>query len=147
MEEVKGVMVCLYKLKNGHPRYCVLKRELNWEGWEFPKGRIDDGEDPEEAARREVIEETGIEPEEITKLDETHKWTYERDGNKYRSIYRCFMAEAPGDARVDLEQNPDDEHTQGFFLNFRDTREILEHDNQRYLLERAAEKIEENDRG
>jgi len=28
-------------------------------GWELPAGRVDEGEDPEYAARREVLEETG----------------------------------------------------------------------------------------
>src|SRR4051812_5500145 len=31
-------------------------------GWEIPAGRIDDGETPEEAARREALEETGWQP-------------------------------------------------------------------------------------
>src|SRR5262245_22341069 len=31
-------------------------------GWEIPAGRIDPGETPEEAARREALEETGWEP-------------------------------------------------------------------------------------
>jgi 8-oxo-dGTP pyrophosphatase MutT (NUDIX family) len=31
-------------------------------GWEIPAGRIDDGETPEEAAAREVLEETGWRP-------------------------------------------------------------------------------------
>lgn len=32
----------------------------NSQSWLFPKGRIDDGEDDETAARREVAEETGL---------------------------------------------------------------------------------------
>jgi 8-oxo-dGTP pyrophosphatase MutT (NUDIX family) len=31
-------------------------------GWEVPAGRVDEGEQPEEAARRETLEETGWQP-------------------------------------------------------------------------------------
>ena len=44
-------------------RYPV-KRYL----WEFPAGMIEDGEAPEEAGRRELIEETGIMPEAVELL-------------------------------------------------------------------------------
>ncbi|MCH8910650.1 MAG: NUDIX hydrolase [Chloroflexi bacterium] len=44
-------------------RYPV-KRYL----WEFPAGMIEDGEAPEEAGRRELIEETGITPESVELL-------------------------------------------------------------------------------
>jgi 8-oxo-dGTP pyrophosphatase MutT (NUDIX family) len=37
-------------------------------GWEIPAGRIDDGETPEEAAAREVLEETGWRPGPLREL-------------------------------------------------------------------------------
>jgi 8-oxo-dGTP pyrophosphatase MutT (NUDIX family) len=37
-------------------------------GWEVPAGRIDPGETPEEAGRRETLEETGWEPGPLTRL-------------------------------------------------------------------------------
>jgi 8-oxo-dGTP pyrophosphatase MutT (NUDIX family) len=37
-------------------------------GWEVPAGRIDPGESPEQAARRETLEETGWEPGPLTRL-------------------------------------------------------------------------------
>jgi 8-oxo-dGTP pyrophosphatase MutT (NUDIX family) len=36
--------------------------------WEVPSGWIDDGEEPEDTARREVEEETGWRPKELVKL-------------------------------------------------------------------------------
>jgi len=38
--------------------------------WEVPAGRIDDGEDPLLAARRELKEETGLVPDSLEKLGE-----------------------------------------------------------------------------
>ena len=37
-------------------------------GWEIPAGRIDDGESPEAAGRRETLEETGWDPGPLTHL-------------------------------------------------------------------------------
>ena len=37
-------------------RYCLVKGRR---GWEFPGGKIEPGESPESAARREMAEETG----------------------------------------------------------------------------------------
>lgn len=34
----------------------------------LPKGLLDEGEEPEQAARREVLEETGVAPEELSPL-------------------------------------------------------------------------------
>jgi 8-oxo-dGTP pyrophosphatase MutT (NUDIX family) len=41
-------------------------------GWEVPAGRIDDGETPEEAARREALEETGWRPGPLGLLGTYH---------------------------------------------------------------------------
>ena len=41
-------------------------------GWEIPAGRIDDGESPQEAARREGREETGWEPGPLRPLFRFH---------------------------------------------------------------------------
>ncbi len=42
--------------------------------WQMPQGGIDKGEEPLEAAFRELHEETGIEREQVTLLAETHGW-------------------------------------------------------------------------
>lgn len=42
--------------------------------WQMPQGGIDKGEDPREAAFRELREETGISPEMVEILAETSDW-------------------------------------------------------------------------
>lgn len=136
-------MVAVYKDSGGSPRFAVLKRDLNWEGWELVKGKLEEGEDPKETARRETEEETGIEPKEVTSLDKTHTWEYHREGEKHKAEYHVFLAEVPEDAYVDVDNNEVAEHSKGFFLNERDAVGLLTHDNQKELVEEAAEKIEE----
>src|SRR5437764_3071881 len=45
----------------------------------LPKGHVDPGETPLEAAEREVREETGVEAEPVAELGEARYW-YRRDG-------------------------------------------------------------------
>lgn len=53
--------------------------------WQLPKGVIDDGETPEQAAKREVREEAGIETELVERLDKTEYWFIAgRDGVRSR---------------------------------------------------------------
>jgi 8-oxo-dGTP pyrophosphatase MutT (NUDIX family) len=55
-ERSAGVVV--YRMEDGEPVYLILHYV---EGhWDFPKGHIEPGEDVEQAARRELWEETGI---------------------------------------------------------------------------------------
>jgi len=41
-----------------------------WKNWMFPGGSIDKNETPEEAAKREVLEEVGIEVQDLRKIGE-----------------------------------------------------------------------------
>ena len=42
--------------------------------WQFPQGGIDPGENPRDAASRELHEETGVQPCDTTLLAETPQW-------------------------------------------------------------------------
>jgi len=61
--------------------------------WEFPGGRLEAGESPEQAARREIREETGWEVSELTALATvTHHYT------RYRVTLHGFLATLPSTA-------------------------------------------------
>ncbi len=51
--------------------------------WTFPKGLVERGEKPEEAAVREVYEETGVKGNIVSELGEISYW-YVREGEKIR---------------------------------------------------------------
>src|SRR4051812_40053580 len=55
---------------DGDGRVIIVKQyraPLDREMWEFPAGRVDDGESPEEAARRECEEEIGRVPHRLAR--------------------------------------------------------------------------------
>ncbi|KIN62495.1 RNA pyrophosphohydrolase [Sulfitobacter noctilucicola] len=50
------------------------RKDRYTEAWQMPQGGIDKGEDPQEAALRELEEETGVSRDLVTVLAETSGW-------------------------------------------------------------------------
>lgn len=99
-------------------------------GWIFPKGHVEKGETSEEAALREVKEETGIEAKIIQKIGET-QYFYTREGEKRFKTAKFFLMEyVSGDGKEhDLETSAIewlsyDEALKK--LTFKDEKKILE---------------------
>ncbi len=53
----------------------------------LPKGAVDDGERPDQAARREVLEETGLKANKIAKLTDT-KYFYVRSWGDKAKVFK-----------------------------------------------------------
>jgi dATP pyrophosphohydrolase len=61
------ILAIPYRRQGGEVRYCVFHRS-DHDQWQFIAGGGEDGETPEEAARREIWEESGWNAEAITRL-------------------------------------------------------------------------------
>jgi 8-oxo-dGTP pyrophosphatase MutT (NUDIX family) len=76
--------------------------------WQLPKGLVDRGETPEQAARREVREEAGIEARPVAPLGTIDYWYQAREGDRrvryHKFVHFFLMAWEGGDvARHDAE--------------------------------------------
>ncbi len=64
--ECSIVEVCLFSFSNKEPKYLMLRRSLSEklypDAWQIVTGSIEQGESAVAAARREVKEETGVDP-------------------------------------------------------------------------------------
>lgn len=143
MKTEKGVIIAAYK-QDSYPRFVVLNRKKNWEGWELPKGHLEE-DDYDKTVKLELQEEAGIDEEQIEEIEElgyTAEWTYEEEGETIKREYRGFIVRLSDDALIDVNQNPHDEHAQGFFFRREDAESLLTHENNVEALDEACEKID-----
>ncbi|MGE5557777.1 MAG: NUDIX hydrolase [Bacillota bacterium] len=83
-----GVHFCAGGVVLHNGKIAVLKR---YNGvWLLPKGHIDPGETPEEAALREVLEETGLECE-IVKSLWTTSYSYHEGGTSHLKTVQWYL--------------------------------------------------------
>lgn len=145
MREEKGVILAVYRESINDVRFLVLKRTKNWEGWELPKGHLEQ-DDYEHTVKLELGEEAGIPEEQIQEvqdMEHTVEWTYEDDSEEAHKKYRAFLVKVDEDAHVDTSENPCDEHEDGFFLRYSVVKDMLEYENNVEVLDKAREMIED----
>ncbi|MCU0937190.1 MAG: bis(5'-nucleosyl)-tetraphosphatase [Gammaproteobacteria bacterium] len=91
--------VVVLRRQRGECRFLLLRA---YRYWDFPKGHVEPGEDPLDAARREVLEETGL-------TDLHFRWGLEfRETAPYGrgKVARYYVAETT-EERVTLAVNPE----------------------------------------
>lgn len=116
--------------ENGTRRYLLLKYS-NY--WGFPKGLVEEGESEEEAAKREVEEETGIrEVKFMPKFKEEERYFYKNRGETVHKTAVYFLAKTE-ERDVDLSF----EHEASEWLPIDKAIERLTYDNHKKLLRKA----------
>jgi len=100
----------------------------------LPKGHVDPGETPIEAAAREVREETGVVGEPVSELGETRYW-YRRDGQTIgKSVSFFLFTFVEGDTA-----DHDDEVEEVRWLSFAEAQRQLSHAAERDMVALAED--------
>ncbi len=107
--------------------------------WIMPKGHLEPGEEPRQAALREVREETGLEAQIIAPLGET-SYAYRRKGEQIlrpkRVIWYLMEPLTPRDQlRLAVEEGL----REAEWLGWKEARQRLTWSGDRRILQRAAE--------
>ncbi len=69
----------------------LVTQHSKHKGWDFPKGHIEAGESQEEAALREVAEETGVKAEIIEKVGQTEYFYYDGGEKAFKTVVFFLM--------------------------------------------------------
>jgi 8-oxo-dGTP pyrophosphatase MutT (NUDIX family) len=103
----------------------------------LPKGHIDPGETPLQAAVREVREETGIVAEPVAELGETRYW-YRRGGQTIpKSVSFYLFRYVEGDTA-----DHDDEVERAWWIGLQEAQRELSHAAERKIVAAAAQHLE-----
>jgi mutator protein MutT len=107
----------------------------------LPKGHVDPGETPVQAAEREVREETGVVAEPVHELGESRYW-YRRDGRTIgKSVYFFLFRYLRGKTA-----DHDDEVEEARWIRLQDAEQQLTYPAEREMVARAMEYLEEGER-
>ena len=105
----------------------------------LPKGHVDPGETPLQAAEREVREETGIVAEPVRELGEARYW-YRREG---RSISKAVSFYLFSYVEGDTEDH-DDEVEEARWIDLEEAQTALTHAAEREMVVRALAYLQED---
>jgi len=140
----KGVFFVIYaKNKKGNFEYLILKRQLHWKGWEFPKGGIEKRETHLKTIQREMDEETGLVPLNFKKFKIKGRYKYDRNledrpemiGQTFESLYAVEVNKKK--IKVDGI-----EHCDFRWVNYSDALKLLKWDNQKQSIKIVGEWLE-----
>ena len=111
--------------------------------WQLPKGIIDAGETNEEAALREVREESGIDAKLIEPIDTIEYWFFaNRDGKRtryHKFVHFFLMSYESGDVA-----DHDDEVAEARWVSVEEALRMLEFKSERDLVRKADEMIRDS---
>lgn len=117
----------------------VLVRLKSRDIYTLPKGVVDAGESTEQAAMREISEETGLSAKIISELGDSSYWYYSKtDNTKYRKTVKYYLMKYVGGSTDDH----DDEVDGAFWIRIAEAGDKLCFGGDKEMLAKAAKALE-----
>jgi 8-oxo-dGTP diphosphatase len=96
--EISAGGVVFRRTNNDHDIEVLICKDAGYHKWVLPKGLISKGENPEQAAIREVREEVGVTARIIAPLGEPEKYVYTLHGMRvFKTVHYFLMEYESGD--------------------------------------------------
>jgi 8-oxo-dGTP pyrophosphatase MutT (NUDIX family) len=121
----------------GRPTFLLIRD--SYRNWGFPKGHLEPGEPPAEAARREVAEETGLDDLILHGPIRVIDWYFRFRGKTIHKFCHFFLFESK---QGDPVPQRDEGITDCAWYPLDEALRTISYDNARGVLERAAEMVE-----
>ena len=123
--------------QEGEPRFLLIRD--SYENWGFPKGHLEVGEPPADAARREVAEETGLEDLALHGPIRVIDWYFRFRGQTIHKYCHFFLFES---RHGDPVPQADEGITDCAWHPLEAARDTISYDNARSVLEQAAAMVQ-----
>jgi 8-oxo-dGTP pyrophosphatase MutT (NUDIX family) len=126
----------------GEPLRAAVIARRNRAGrveWCLPKGHLEEGETPEQAAVREIAEETGIEGRVLSSLGIIDYW-FSAEGRRIHKLVHHYLLEATG-GELTIEGDPDHEAIDVAWVALDDLGARLAFPNERRLAREATARL------
>lgn len=128
----------VYRRDDAGPLFLLIRD--SYQNWGFPKGHVESGERAEDAALREVREETGIDEVAIRGVIDTIDWYFRFRGRLIHKVCHFYLMETS--LAVTSPQ-----HAEGItacqWVDYGSARTAISYANARQLLLRAQEMVTE----
>ncbi len=118
------------------PRVLFLLIRDSYRNWGFPKGHVEKGEPPEQAALREVAEETGLSGLSLRGEIDTIDWYFRFRGRLIHKYCHFYLIESASEATCPQREEG---ITACRWLPLDEALEMISYANARDVLRRAAE--------
>jgi 8-oxo-dGTP pyrophosphatase MutT (NUDIX family) len=129
----------VYRIDGGQPLFLLIRD--SYQNWGFPKGHIEDGENAEAAALREVEEETGLDGLVLRGTIDTIDWFFRFRGQLIHKFCHFYLIET---ASSDTLPQRAEGITACRWTSFDEAQSLVSYANAREILRRAQEILVES---
>jgi 8-oxo-dGTP pyrophosphatase MutT (NUDIX family) len=126
----------VYRVHNGEALFLLIRD--SYRNWGFPKGHLEAGELPDEAAVREVQEETGLTELQLDGAIETIDWFFRFRGKLVHKVCHFYLMRTENTRTIPQREEG---ITACRWARFEDATRLIAYANARSVLTRANDMV------